>query len=114
MTPFPRTCWLWQIRSSCPTESTSSSSISRLSTSGRICNSANSLGFPGGTFMLTANSISTCVPIPHVPMSRISSRISASGKIRCFRIGANVTTLFPSRETPSYTESFSGEYVEPT
>ena len=77
------------------TPSTLSSSISRLSTSGRIWSTANSFGLPGGTFMFTANSISTCVPMPHVPCRASGLGSPARGKILCFRIGANVTTRLP-------------------
>ncbi len=112
--PLPRTRWLRQSTAAGSTSPTSTASLSRISASGRICTKPNSRGRPGGTARLTANSISTGVPIPRSPSSMSVDNNSARGKRPCLRTGAKVTSRGPGRESPSYTASFSGEYVDPT
>ena len=69
---------------------------------GRSCSSANSLGCPGGTDMVTANSISTGDPIPQLPISINSSRC-AGAEIFCSGVsGRNSRCECPDREVPSY------------
>ena len=114
MTPLPSTDALRQMTSEEWASPTSSSSHSWLTTIGRSCKTWKSLVSAARAAIEAANSISTGEFIPRRPNLRIRLRTSGSGNLSYLRIGANVTTRGPSRATPSYTVSFSGEYVEPT
>ena len=62
---------------------------------GLICRMVNSGARKSVEEKSTANSISTAVPMPFRPISRISERISDKGNELYFRIFAKVSTRFP-------------------